>query len=82
MEETMIIRPFPGTEGLTVRTLRVFKVIARELDGRTGRVDYQFVADELGIEWNNVKYAVQALVRAEVLQKEDGKLTVLKKLVL
>ncbi len=82
MEQTTItITPIAGTEGLTVRTLRILQVIARELGERTDSVDYDAIARELNTKWNNVKYAVGALVKAGILARSDGRLTVLKQIV-
>lgn len=82
MEQTTItITPIAGTEGLTVRTLRILQVIARELGERTDSVDYDAIARELNTKWNNVKYAVGALVKAGILTRSDGRLTVLKRIV-
>ena len=39
-------------------------------------VDYRKIADEVGMSWNGVKYAVSALIRYGFIKKEDGKLSV------
>ena len=82
MQETMIIRPNKESDRLTLRTLKVMKEVQKRLGDRTERVDYKAIATVLGLKWNNVKYAVNTLVKAGFLAKEDGKLTVLKKVVL
>lgn len=81
MENSMTIRISAEIDGLTVRTLRVLKFIEDELGDRTDRVDYALIAGVLNLEWNNVKYAVQSLVKAGILKKSDGKLTVVKRIV-
>lgn len=81
MQETLIINP-NGTDDLNVRTLKVMKIIIRELGDRIDRVDYNLIKAELGIEWNQVRYSVTALCKAGALEKVDGKLRVLKKIVL
>lgn len=81
IDEPIWVKPLKGTESLTIRSLLVFRAIKRELGDKRGRVDYQKIADELGLVWNNVKYAVNALVKAGVIEKEDGELRVVKKLV-
>lgn len=82
IDEPIWVKPLKGTDALTIRSLRVFRALKRELGDRRGRVDYQKVADELGLVWNNVKYAVNALVKAGVVAKEDGELRIVKKLVM
>lgn len=82
IDEPIWVKPLKGADALTIRSLRVFRALKRELGDRRGRVDYQKVADELGLVWNNVKYAVNALVKAGVVAKEDGELRIVKKLVM
>ena len=62
MQETLIIKP-NGTDDLNVRTLKVMKIIIRELGDRTDRVDYNLIKTELGIEWNQVRYSVTRFVK-------------------
>ena len=81
MQETLIVK-LNGTDDLNVRTLRVMKIITEELGERTDRVDYNLIKAKLGIEWNQVRYSVLALCKAGALEKVDGKLRVLKKIVL
>lgn len=82
MQESMIIRPNKGADRLTLRTLKVMKEVQKRLGDRTERVDYKAIATVLNLKWNNVKYAVNALVKAGFLAKEYDKLTVLKKVML
>lgn len=81
MEETILFKPSKEIDDVKVKHLRVLKVLVRELGERRGRVDYGAVAAELRIDWNDVRYAVQALVKAGVLDKSDGMLAVIKKVV-
>ena len=39
-------------------------------------MDYRKIADEVGMSWNGVKYAVSALIRYGFIKKEGGKLSV------
>lgn len=82
MKEMIVFRPDEGTERLTVQQLKVMKEISKELGDRTDRVDYGVISRKTGLTWNGVSYAVDVLVRAKVLQREHGKLTVLKKIVI
>lgn len=82
MQETIIVRPNKGTDRLTLRTLKIMKEVQKQIGERTERADYKAIAVALNLKWNNVKYAVNTLVKAGFLAKEDGKLTVLKKVVL
>ena len=80
MSEKLTIETSRDTDGLSVRALRVYKIIARELNGRTDFVNYGLIAQELGTDWNKVKSAVNALCKAGVLRKDNNTLTVIKEL--
>lgn len=82
MKETIIFRPVEGTEHLTVQTLKVAKEIIKELGDRQDRVDYHKIAVATGLTRNGVSYAVDVLVRAEILDRENGKLSVRRKIVI
>ena len=83
MQETIVFRPIKGTEHLTVNALKVLKVIVEEIGDRADRVDYHLIMRRAEIdEWNQVKYAIRTLCNANVLQKSEGQLKVLKKIVI
>ena len=75
MEQTITIRT-DRTSHLTIATLRVYQCLKNKLQDRAEVVDYRKVADEVGMSWNGVKYAVSALIRYGFIKKEDGKLSV------
>ena len=82
MKEMIVFRPDAETEKLTVRQLKVLREIAKILGERTERVNYSRVGKSVGLTYNGVSYAVEALVRANLLAKEDGKLRLLKRVIL
>lgn len=83
MVESIIFRPLEGTERLTVATLKVAQEIFRTIGDRTERVDYNAIAGVVHMTWSGVSYAVNALVKAQVLEKtSNGKLRVLRKIVI
>ena len=75
MEQTITIRT-ERTTHLTVATLRVYQCLKDKLQDRAEVVDYRKIADEVGMSWNGVKYAVSALIRYGFIKKEGGKLSV------
>lgn len=75
MEQTITIRTNRTTH-LTVATLRVYQCLKDKLQDRAEVVDYRKIADEVGMSWNGVKYAVSALIRYGFIKKEGGKLSV------
>lgn len=82
IQETIIFRPDESIKGLTVRQLCVFKEISKILGDHAGRVNYADIAAKIGITRNGVSYVVNTLVKANVLERKDGKLKILKKIVL
>lgn len=82
MQESIIIRPIAGADRITLKTFKVFKEIQRELNGKTARVDYDQIGEAVGLTRHGVRYAVQTLVKIGALENKDGKLTVLKRIVL
>ena len=82
IQETIIFRPDDSLKRLTVRQLCVFKEISKILGERAGRVNYTEIAKKTGLTRNGVSYVVETLVRANVLERKDGKLKILKKIVL
>lgn len=82
MKETIIFRPVEGTEHLTVQTLKVAKEITKELGDKAGRVDYNKIAKATGLTRNGVSYAVDVLVKAEILDRANGELCVRRKIVI
>ena len=59
-----------------IATLRVYQCLKDKLQDRAEVVDYRKIADEVGMSWNGVKYAVSALIRYGFIKKEGGKLSV------
>lgn len=75
MEQTIMIRT-ERTTHLTVATLRVYQCLKDKLQDCAEVVDYRKIADEVGMSWNGVKYAVSALIRYGFIKKEGGRLSV------
>lgn len=82
LKEVLVVRPDKGMDGLTVRRLKVFQAISKELGDRTARVDYNEIGRKVGMSYNGVKYAVGGLLRAKLLGLKNGELYVNKKTVL
>ena len=82
IQETIIFRPDDSLKRLTVRQLCVFKEISKALGESAGRVNYAEIGKITGLTRNGVSYVVETLVRANVLERKDGKLKILKKIVL
>ena len=82
IQETIIFRPDDSLKRLTVRQLCVFKEISKLLGERAGRVNYTEIAAKIGISRNGVAYVVDTLVKANVLQRNNGELKILKQIVL
>lgn len=82
IRETIIFRPDDSVERLTVRQLYVLKEIQKQLGERTGHVDYGAISEATGMTWNGVSYAVETLVKKRILERKNGELTILKKIVL
>ena len=82
IKETLIIKPCAAIDRLTVRTLRVLKILKRKLGDDSGFVYYGEIADELHLEWNQVKSSVRSLVEAEVVSKQNKELSIIKDVIL
>lgn len=82
MDNTLVVKTEPKIDGLTVRALRVMKYVQKELGDRSDHINYGIIARALGLEWNHVKHAVQKLVKVGVLDVSEGKMTVIKRIVL
>ena len=80
--EILVVRPDDNMDNLTVKRLKVFKEISKELGDKKGRVDYEEIAKKVGMSYSGVKYAVGGLLKAKLLGVEDGKLYVIKKSVI
>ena len=82
LKEVLVVRPEKGMDGLTVRRLKVFQAISKELGDRSARIDYNDLGRKVGMSYNGVNYAVGGLLRAQLLGVKNGKLYVIKKSVL
>ncbi len=82
IQETIIFRPDESLKRLTVRQLCVFKEISKRLGERAGRVNYAEIGRNTGLTRNGVSYVVETLVKANVLERKNGELKILKKIVL
>lgn len=82
IQETIIFRPDESLKRLTVRQLCVFKEISKRLGESAGRVNYTEIGKNTGLTRNGVAYVVDTLVKANVLERRDGKLKIIKKIVL
>ena len=83
MENTLVVKMDVRWDALTVRSLRVLKAIQKRLGDTAGYIYYGDIAKELGLtKWNYVKQDVQKLARVGALSIDNGKLQVLKNVVL
>ena len=82
LKEMLVVRPEKGMDGLTVRRLKVFQAISKELGDRSARIDYNAIGEKVGMSYNGVKYAVGGLLKAKLLGVKNGELYVINKTVL
>jgi predicted transcriptional regulator len=82
LNETITVKLLNNTGRLTLTSCRVHKELVRRLGETSDWVDYQSVAEELGISYDDVKRSVTLLVQAGVLTKGNKQLTIIKEFVL
>lgn len=80
--EMIVLRPVKAAGRLTVRQLQVLKSISKALGDKPGRVDYEKIGKGIGMTEGGVRYAVGALLRAQILSFENGNLKVQQRIVL